>query len=69
MAYAAAIHLKSPNKNAENATVRGCQLPKIITARARNPKPATSPEAVALAVVKAKTKPPRPDSAPEIVVP
>ena len=48
---------------------RGRQLPKIITASARKPKPATSPLEEQLAVVRAYTKPPIPASAPEMVVP
>ena len=48
---------------------RGRQLPKIITASARKPKPATSPLEEQLAVVRAYTKPPMPASAPEMVVP
>lgn len=51
------------------AIFSGFQLPKIITASARKPNPATSPVAAQFAVVKAYTNPPMPASAPEIVVP
>ena len=56
--YAAAIHLKSPKTKEAAAIVHGFQLPNIITASARNPKPATSPVEEQFAVVRAKTKPP-----------
>ena len=51
--YAAAIHLNRPNSSDAPAMFSGFQLPKIITASARKPKPATSPLAVQLAVVRA----------------
>ena len=47
----------------------GLQLPKIMTARARKPKPATSPLATQFEVVSVYTNPPRPASAPEITTP
>ena len=49
--YAAAMHLKRPNSMLAAAMFSGFQLPKIITASARKPKPATSPLEVQLAVV------------------
>ena len=67
--YAAAMHLNRPNSSDAPAMIRGYQLPKIITASARKPKPPTSPLAVQLAVVREYTKPPMPASAPEMVVP
>ena len=69
LAYAAAMHLNRPNSRDAPAMFRGFQLPKIITARARKPKPATSPLEEQLAVVMAYTKPPMPASAPEMVTP
>ena len=51
--YDAAMHLKRPNSSAPPATFSGFQLPKIITASARKPKPATSPFELQLAVVMA----------------
>ena len=65
----AAIHLNRPNSRAAPAMFRGFQLPKIMTARARKPKPATSPVEAQLAVVRAYTNPPMPAKAPEMVVP
>ena len=67
--YAAAMHLKRPKSSEAPAMLSGFQLPKIMTARARKPKPATSPFELQLAVVSAYTKPPMPASAPEMVVP
>ena len=47
------MHLNRPNSRAEQAMFSGFQLPKIITAKARKPKPATSPVEAQLAVVSA----------------
>ncbi len=47
------MHLNRPNSNAAPAIFSGFQLPKIMTARARKPKPATSPVEAQLAVVRA----------------
>ena len=63
------MHLNRPNSSDAPAIFSGFQLPKIITASARKPKPATSPLELQLAVVSAYTKPPMPASAPEMVVP
>ena len=51
--YAAAMHLNRPKSSAPPAMFSGFQLPKIMTARARKPKPATSPFEVQFAVVSA----------------
>jgi hypothetical protein len=47
------MHLKRPNSSEETAIFTGFQLPKIITASARKPKPATSPFEAQFAVVSA----------------
>ena len=67
--YEAAMHCISPKKSDANAILNGFQLPKIITANAKNPKPAIFAPAVPFAVVSTATKPPSPANAPEIVVP
>ena len=49
----AEMHLSRPKRKPTMAMFSGFQLPKIITARARKPKPATSPLAAPLEVVRA----------------
>ena len=47
------MHLNRPNSSDAPAMFSGFQLPKIMTARAKKPKPATSPLDEQLAVVSA----------------
>src|SRR5574344_1939599 len=60
---------KAPNSKEVPTMFSGFQLPKIITARAKNPIPATLPLDSHPAEVKAKMNPPNPAKHPEIIVP
>ena len=48
------IHFNKPNKNETNTILPGFQLPNIIIASAKKPKPATSPVAEPFTIVNEK---------------
>ena len=66
--YVTAIVFMSPKKNAANSIRPGFHCPKISTASARNPYPATF-ESNVIEVGTTNTSPPIPASAPDIITP